>query len=130
MCYTGKCPYENYMGDCVLSNLNNETFFRNFLKTGLNPLCSIPDSLLKCSGERILDTMKILNKNKKLKYSKMLIDYDTYEKICNKYGTTIEDHIKAIEAYQSNPDNMPNMSDINIVLDVYTAITKVIRKRR
>lgn len=128
MCYTGKCSYENYMGDCTISNTTMNNLERHWFQTGLMPYCIT--SVFKGSGERIREDMKILNKNKKMKYSKMLIDYDTYEKICARYGTTIEEHTKRIESYQKNPDSIPDMADVSIMLDVYTTITKVIRKRR
>lgn len=74
--------------------------------------------------------MKLLNKNKKLKYSKMLIDYDTYEKICEKYNTTLSEHLTRIEIYQNNPDRVPDMQDVSIMFEVYGHITKIVRKRR
>lgn len=129
MCYTGKCPYENYMGDCTIGCTTIPNLEKKWLQNGVIPHCLTP--VLKLgSGERTMEDMKILNKNKKMKYSKMLIDYDTYEKICVKYGTTIDEHIKKVESYQKDPESVPDMSDISIMLDVYSTITKVIRKRR
>lgn len=80
-------------------------------------------------SERVKD-MKILNKNKKLKHSKMFIDLDSYRKICEKYGTTLTEHIERIERYQNKDDATPDMQDISIMYDVYMYITKVIRPRR
>ena len=74
--------------------------------------------------------MKILNKNKKLKYSKMLIDYDTYEKICENAGTTLGEHLARLEICQNNKDITPEVQDVQIIYEVYSSITKIIRKRR
>lgn len=74
--------------------------------------------------------MKILNKNGKLKYSKMFIDLDSYKKICEKYGTSLEDHIKRMELYQKQNIDTPEPGDVMIMYDVYSHITKVIRPRR
>lgn len=123
MCYSGKCKYEQYYGDCRwdfnLGNIPPDALcYQQKLYTRLNR-----------ESERVKD-MKILNKNKKLKHSKMFIDLDSYEKICEKYGTTLTEHLKKIERYQNREDATPDMQDISIMYDVYMYITKVIRPRR
>lgn len=130
MCYTGRCKYENYFGSCT-KNFNSPNGFTTSIEdlmSGNLPLCELI-TLKDIFRERIND-MKILNKNKKLKYSKMMIDYNTYEKICEKYGTTLNDHILQIELYQQNPELVPDMKDVSIMFEVYSHITKIIRKRR
>lgn len=123
MCYSGKCKYEQYYGDCGWDfNLGN---------IPLDALC-YQQKIYTClnrESERVND-MKILNKNKKLKHSKMFIDLDSYRKICEKYGTTLTEHIERIERYQNKDDAIPDMQDISIMYDVYMYITKVIRPRR
>ena len=123
MCYSGKCKYEQYYGDCGWDfNLGN---------IPLDALC-YQQKIYTClnrESERVND-MKILNKNKKLKHSKMFIDLDSYRKICEKYGTTLTEHIERIECYQNKDDAIPDMQDISIMYDVYMYITKVIRPRR
>lgn len=123
MCYSGKCKYEQYYGDCGWNfNIGN---------VPLDALC-YQQKIYTClnrESERVKD-MKILNKNKKLKHSKMFIDLDSYRKICEKYGTTLTEHIERIERYQNKDDVTPDMQDISIMYDVYMYITKVIRPRR
>ena len=123
MSYSGKCKYEQYYGDCGWDfNLGN---------VPLDALC-YQQKIYTClnrESERVKD-MKILNKNKKLKHSKMFIDLDSYRKICEKYGTTLTEHIERIERYQNKDDAIPDMQDISIMYDVYMYITKVIRPRR
>lgn len=123
MCYSGKCKYEQYYGDCGWDfNLGD---------VPLDALC-YQQKIYTClnrESERVKD-MKILNKNKKLKHSKMFIDLDSYRKICEKYGTTLTEHLERIERYQNKDDATPDMQDISIMYDVYMYITKVIRPRR
>lgn len=123
MCYSGKCKYEQYYGDCGWDfNLGN---------VPLDALC-YQQKIYTClnrESERVKN-MKILNKNKKLKHSKMFIDLDSYKKICEKYGTTLTEHLERIERYQNKDDATPDMQDISIMYDVYMYITKVIRPRR
>ena len=123
MCYSGKCKYEQYYGDCGWNfNIGN---------VPLDALC-YQQKIYACldgESERVKN-MKILNKNKKLKHSKMFIDLDSYRKICEKYGTTLTEHIERIERYQNKDDATPDMQDISIMYDVYMYITKVIRPRR
>ena len=123
MCYSGKCKYEQYYGDCGWDfNLGN---------VPLDALC-YQQKIYTClnrESERVKD-MKILNKNKKLKHSKMFIDLDSYRKICEKYGTTLTEHLERIERYQNKDDATPDMQDISIMYDVYMYITKVICPRR
>lgn len=123
MCYSGKCKYEQYYGDCGWDfNLGN---------IPLDALCNQQKfyACLNKESERA-KYMKILNKNKKLKYSKMFIDLDSYRKICEKYGSTLEEHMKRIEYYQDKEDETPSMQDISIMYDVYIHTTKIIRSRR
>lgn len=123
MCYSGKCKYEQYYGDCGWDfNLGD---------VPLDALCYQQKiyTYLNRESERVKD-MKILNKNKKLKHSKMFIDLDSYRKICEKYGTTLTEHLERIERYQNKDDATPDMQDISIMYDVYMYITKVIRPRR
>ena len=119
MCYSGKCKYEQYCGDCGWNfNLGN---------VPQDALCY--HTYLNKESERVED-MKILNKNKKLKHSKMFIDLDSYKKICEKYGTTLKEHMERIERYQDKENVTLNTQDISIMCDVYTCITKVICPRR
>lgn len=123
MCYTGKCPYEQQFGDC------NRDFQRNPWKLGEPvPLCQEGDLIYGISSER-KDIMKLLNKNHKLKYSKMFIDEKTYENICTKYGTDLKSHLNRVEKYQNHQDAVPDMVDVSIIFEIYENITKVIRKR-
>lgn len=123
MCYSGKCKYEQYYGDCGWDlNLGN---------IPLDAPCNQQKfyACLNKESERA-EYMKILNKNKKLKHSKMFIDLDSYRKICEKYGSTLEEHMKRIEYYQDKEDETPSMQDISIMYDVYIHTTKIIRPRR
>ncbi len=123
MCYSGKCKYEQYYGDCGWDfNLGN---------VPLDAPCNQQKfyACLNKESERA-EYMKILNKNKKLKHSKMFIDLDSYRKICEKYGSTLEEHMKRIEYYQDKEDETPSMQDISIMYDVYIHTTKIIRPRR
>lgn len=73
--------------------------------------------------------MKILNVNKKLKFSKMFIDEKVYRAICDKHGVPFDLHLARLESISNfEPDaNLLNEQDLKIVLEVYTRITKVIR---
>lgn len=123
MCYSGKCKYEQYYGDCGWDS--------NLGKIPWDSLCNQQDHCICLSKESERGKyMKILNKNKKLKHSKMFIDLDSYRKICEKYGTTLTKHMKRIEYYQDEEDAIPDMQDISIIYDVYMHITKIIRPRR
>lgn len=123
MCYSG-CFYENFYGDCTARDV-----YSSWIKHGKIPHCCNPlEDLI--NNLRKEDNMKILNKNHKLKHSKMLIDLDTYEKICAKYNLPLEQHLKNIEKMQYDSDFVPSMEDVSIMMDVYSYITKIIRKRR
>ncbi len=123
MCYSG-CFYEDYYGDCTANDVLGV-----WIKHGEMPHCCNPlEDLI--SNLRKEDNMKILNKNHKLKYSKMLIDLETYEKICAKYNLSLEQHLENVEKMQYDSDFVPSMGDVSIMMDVYTYITKIIRKRR
>lgn len=116
MCYSGKCKYETMYGECGRGQFSLEDYF---------------DPQVGCMGpqERIKIDMKLLNKNRKLKHSKMFIDYETYKKICEKHGSSIEGHLARIEAGSNSNDYVPAMNDVSIMFDVYLCITKIIRKR-
>lgn len=73
--------------------------------------------------------MKLLNKNKKLKYSKMFIDEKRYDTICRAYGSTLEQHTRNLEFYQAHPEATVAMEDLSIIYEVYLSITKIIRRR-
>lgn len=118
MCYTGKCIYEKYDGECGLNSKH----------IPFDALCYPRYEIISKSERK--EIMKFLNKNKKLKYSKMFIDLDTYEKICNLYGTTLDSHLKQLEEYQKQEDLVPDMMDISVMYEIYTRITKIIRQRR
>lgn len=126
MCYTG-CPYEYGSGECAI-NYDKTSPEREFLRTKIQPHCLGESPLEKYLSERE-SIMKILNKNHKMKHSKMLIDEDTYEKICNKYGTTLKEHLAEIEKCTLNEEYVPEMRDVSIMMDVYIYITKIVRKR-
>ena len=78
MCYTN-CFYENTWGECKVDDV-----CKAWLRYGVTPHCCNPleDLIYNLRKE---DNMKILNKNRKLKHSKMIIDLETYEKICAKH---------------------------------------------
>ena len=65
--------------------------------------------------------MKILNKKNKLKYSKMFIDKGAYQKICEKYGSSLEEHLGRLEKNSEAPD----LTDLSIIYDLYHYITKI-----
>lgn len=123
MCYTN-CFYENMWGDCKVDDV-----CKAWLRYGVTPHCCNPleDLVYNLRKE---DNMKILNKNRKLKHSKMIIDLETYEKICAKHNLSLEQHMKNIERMQYDSDFVPSMEDVSIMMDVYSYITKIIRKRR
>lgn len=73
--------------------------------------------------------MKILNKNKKLKRSKMFIDKKVLEKICQAKGSTLKTHMAVLEEMARNSGYVPDMTDVSIILEVYTSITKIIKER-
>lgn len=125
MCYTGTCPYEDHTGEC---KFNGHPHGGEWIIKKQNPQCMQPDNA-NFIAERKQD-MKVLNKNNKIKYSKMLIDYDAYAKICENAGTTLNEHLRRLEKGQSNKDFVPEMMDVQIMFEVYSKITKVVHKRR
>lgn len=74
--------------------------------------------------------MKILNKNKKLKYSKMFIEKETYNNICAKYGSELKDHLDRISIGAQTEGYVPDMIDVSIMFDVYSSITKIIKPKK
>lgn len=116
MCYSGRCKYETTWGDCGREQFSLEDHFD-------------PEVGCMWPRERKKIDMKLLNKNHKLKHSKMFIDYDTYKKICEKHGSSIDEHLARIEAGSKSDDYVPAMNDVSIMFDVYLCITKIIRKR-
>jgi hypothetical protein len=74
--------------------------------------------------------MKILNKNKKLKYSKMFIEKEIYDKICARYGSTLKDHLNRISIGAQTEGYVPDMTDVSIMFDVYSSITKIIKPKK
>lgn len=71
--------------------------------------------------------MKILNKNNKLKRSKLFIDKKIYKQICEKHNTNLEDHLKRIEKIISFPNSVPDMEDVSIMFEIYGRITKIVK---
>lgn len=74
--------------------------------------------------------MKILNKNHKLKFSKMFIDEKIYKQVCNKYGVGFKEHLMRLSAIQNDFENPDlTLDDLNVMSEIYLRITKVIRRR-
>ena len=80
MCYSGKCKYEQYYGDCGWDfNLGN---------VPLDALC-YQQKIYTClnrESERVKD-MKILNKNKKLKFLLYFLTYSVI--LCYNIGSKV-----------------------------------------
>ena len=105
------------------------TVYKTLVQAGFNPEYENKHYTL-WEGFKPIIPFFTKDKNKKLKHSKMFIDLDSYRKICEKYGTTLTEHLERIERYQNKDDATPDMQDISIMYDVYMYITKVIRPRR
>lgn len=74
--------------------------------------------------------MKILNKNRKLKFSKMFIDEKIYKQVCNKYNVDLKEHLMRLSAAQDDFENPDlTLDDLNVMGEIYLRITKVIRRR-
>lgn len=72
--------------------------------------------------------MKILNKNHKLKSSKMFINEKVYKQICERRGVDFEKHLKRISTSQDGCENYLVPSDLDIIAEVFLRITKIIRR--
>lgn len=74
--------------------------------------------------------MKILNKNRKLKFSKMFIDEKIYKQVCSKYNVDLKEHLMRLSAAQDDFENPGlTLDDLNVMGEIYLRITKVIRRR-
>lgn len=111
MCYSGRCKYETYYGECGL------------------PCGATPPNDAVCATMERRGNMKFLNKQKKLKRSKMFIDKNVYEKICQRYGKTLKEHLAILDKAIVDPYFIPDMIDLSIMFEVYNSITKIIRER-
>lgn len=129
MCYTGKCPYETYDGECGLGFTKFNKRKNHILTYITPPPCEgEPEYILEHKRRRKEETMKILNKNKKLKHSKMFLDLGVCDKICKKYNQTAEGHMKVMEESTKVEDYAYTHEDISIILEIYERITKVIHR--
>lgn len=72
--------------------------------------------------------MKILNKNHKLKSSKMFINEKVYKQICERRGVDFEEHLKRISTSQDGCENHLVPCDLDIIAEVFLRITKIIRR--
>lgn len=117
MCYSGKCYYEDHLGECTRNMKINPIKYNEPI-----PLCYV-------KKRKEDNSMKIINKNKKLKYSKMFIDKKIYEQICKDHGVDYSEHLRELELCARKPDYVPSMDTVAVMMDIYINITKIIRKR-
>ncbi len=82
---------------------------------------------IKTETERkeILD-MKILNKQQKLKRSRLKISSKVYEDICSKRGRSYGLHLLELDRAANIPGYALENIDKEIIIDVYIRITKII----
>lgn len=83
------------------------------------PLHDIAETIDRLLKEDIKYKVLSVAEMTKLKRSKMFIDKKIYAKICKQFNRNVEDHLKSM----ANPTAI----DLDIMLQVYQRITKIIR---
>lgn len=81
----------------------------------------VKDYLKRVISEGNPNKIKVLNKNDKLKNSKMFINKKAYRSLCKKVGITLEEHLERI--------NTPSETDLDkkVLSSLTRSITKIIR---